>query len=407
MRSNDRPGEHTMKLRNLILALGLMLIMMSCQDGLVPKDDESSNSKETEEIDPDAIDDTELESADDPNSEFGQDEEFASEVFVQDLLATDDEEIFTPASLQLADSDDTEVSEDEVAKEAPTDLEASEDDAEASVKTDLVASRIDFMVELLFTTLDSDDAESIGVLSQTEFVDGIIFPKLRALMTEDAITRLKEWRQLVFDKVKGEDEFIDEDEARTMFESLKNHVIKIRKKLGNHKKRLAKKWREIRDQYDTDGDGKLSKEELQALRDARKEKHKERRIKGYGLKLGMCIAIHKGKHKHLKEKIKSHWGKWQDRFKEKSDDLEDESESADLIEELDSDESEKDDVEMSEKEKVSAKGLLKKFPILCHPIIKVAFANGVADKLGTYLKEKKIGIDEGKTENDELEAIAD
>lgn len=146
---------------------------------------------------------------------------------------------------------------------------------------------IDLIVETIFGIADADED---GKLSRSEFVDTRYFPKDE--LSEKSLARLKERRTKLFELARGDDEFVDQNELADLLTAGRGQVRKLRlMRYLPYAEHLAKSWKAKWQEFDKDGDGDLSAEELKAFREARREQRKSRRAKLLSVAYGVCRIL--------------------------------------------------------------------------------------------------------------------
>jgi len=176
----------------------------------------------------------------------------------------------------------------EASANTETPEEAASENVDESVKDDVKPDRLEQMASMLLKELDLD---SSGTLSLDEFLAGPTKFAEDKAFDEDKKTKVIEKMTADFNTYAGDDKALSSDELKTLLSKVAKRVGHHRAKNhgGHHKDRVKESWNEISAKYDTDKDGKLSKDEFEAMRSDRKEGHKkikQRGLNNYARKLG-------------------------------------------------------------------------------------------------------------------------
>lgn len=167
-------------------------------------------------------------------------------------------------SLYLDDMEDS-AADDTAETTQPLDESTADDE---SVADDTKDRRLEQMVAMMFAELDTDES---GALSLEEFLAG---PQKRAedkQVNEDRQATMTEKMTTDFSTYAGDDALLSADELKQLLKEVAPRVGRHRHKKfpGKHKERLKKSWEDVISKYDTDGDGKLSQNEFEAMENDR------------------------------------------------------------------------------------------------------------------------------------------
>ncbi len=162
---------------------------------------------------------------------------------------------------------------DSAAEDSSSSSGSTEEEA-AEVEDDVKSDRLVQMAEMLFTRLDTD---SSGSLSLEEFLVG---PEKRAeekALDAEKLATIKAKMTEEFNASAGEDKLLSKEELQALLKSAAPRIGRHRHENcpGQKEERIEKSSADLVKEYDKDGDGKLSTEELEALRAAQKAEFKD------------------------------------------------------------------------------------------------------------------------------------
>lgn len=162
--------------------------------------------------------------------------------------------------------------------EASADDDIAGDTSDSSVTEDVDKRRLGQMSETMFTELDAD---SSGTLSKTEFLAGPVKRAEDKNMTDEQKTKIATKMGADFDQYAGADGVLSPDELKTLLTNVAPRVGKHRAKHhpGKQKDRVNESMQNLKNNFDTNKDGKIGADEAMNMRTQRKTQIGEVRTK--------------------------------------------------------------------------------------------------------------------------------
>lgn len=136
------------------------------------------------------------------------------------------------------------------------------------------AKTLDRATEILFDLADKDDSDQLNL---NEF---LVFRAVDISLPSDTIENIQDWRKKLFENADTDkNSNLSRSEARIMLENIGDTVKKMREQReSNSETYTSVYWQALLERYDTNRDGKLSRDERKQVTKNAKEETEEARV---------------------------------------------------------------------------------------------------------------------------------